>query len=133
MVIGKAHHLLAKSITKFGENHPKVKETHFILRAYHRNVNDRKTFHKLTRIIQTLVDILEEQEAKEAAMIAGKPAAALDSEEEADDYDAYEVSVEQQEGEAGDEPEALAAASGAEAEQEKQEAVRVVENADDLF
>ena len=129
MVIGKAQHLLAKSITKFGENHPKVKETHFLLRAYHRNVNDRKAFHKLTRIIQTLADMLEEQEAKEAAMIVGGPASECDNEDEdADVYDAYEIQAEQED-EAGDERGA-AAASGTEAEQE---AVQVVTNADELF
>ena len=57
LVLTKVTQLLAQSISRFGDDHPVVRETQFLVKAYNRD-SSRAAFHKLTRVVQTLTDRL---------------------------------------------------------------------------
>jgi hypothetical protein len=60
LVLTKVRHMLAQGIVRFGDENPKVREIHFILRAYNRDVTNRTAFHNLTRAVHTLSEMLDE-------------------------------------------------------------------------
>ena len=60
LVLTKVKHMLAQGIVRFGDEHPKVREIHFLLRAYNRDISNRTAFHNLTRAVHTLGEMLDE-------------------------------------------------------------------------
>ena len=73
-VLTKVKHLLAQGISRFGDENNKVRETHFLVKAYNRDVSNRTAFHKLTRAVQTLSEMLD------APIVVGEKTAAIENE-----------------------------------------------------
>ena len=128
LVLGKVQALLAKASAQFGEKHPKVAETLFIMRAYKRNTTDRTSFHRLTRVTQALAELLEEAEKIDNAdLIMGRDATMLLQQQTAEKNQSDEDSED-----ANEEEDEI---SGGENENEKDAGgsiVVVVENAAEL-
>ena len=58
MVLTKCKHLLAQGMMRFGDENPKVRETHFLIKAYNRDISNRTAFHKLSHAMQALSEML---------------------------------------------------------------------------
>ena len=59
LVINKVKSLLAQGMARFGDEHKLVRETHFLVKAYNRDSNNRTAFHRLTRVVQQLTELLD--------------------------------------------------------------------------